>query len=144
VRLEENFHEKLHKEDSMRYGRLLTLTICAFLATVILTLGCGNSAEQYVAKGASLYLQGQRDEAIAAYNKAIEINPKYVKAYLGRGIAYYGKGEYDKAIVDYNKAIELDPTDSQFYSNRALAYNKLGEKSKADADIKKAKELLLK
>ena len=128
----------------MRYKIVIILVMCALLATVISTLGCGKSAQTYVVKGGSLFLEGQRDEAIAAYNKAIEIDPKYAKAYLGRGIAYYGKGEYFMAVADCTKAIELDPTDSLSYSNRGMAYYKLGEKVKAEADFNNAKLLVYK
>jgi tetratricopeptide (TPR) repeat protein len=44
------------------------------------------------------------DQAIADFNKALEIDPKYTEAYISRGKAYYFKGEYDKAWGDIKKA----------------------------------------
>ena len=32
--------------------------------------------------------KGQYDKAIADYNKAIELNPKFTGAYINRGLAY--------------------------------------------------------
>jgi tetratricopeptide (TPR) repeat protein len=40
-------------------------------------------------------------DAIADYNQAIQLNPKYAKAFNNRGFAYNNKGEYDRAIADY-------------------------------------------
>lgn len=48
------------------------------------------------------------DKAIAAYKKAIEINPEYVKAYNGLAIAYYLKGEHRLFIKYRDRAIEFE------------------------------------
>jgi tetratricopeptide (TPR) repeat protein len=47
--------------------------------------------------------------AIADFDRAIQLNPKYVDAFNNRGFAYNTKGEYDRAIADYNQAIQLNP-----------------------------------
>jgi len=60
-------------------------------------------------------LNGQYDQAIADYNKDIEINPIDAVAYYNRGIAYGLNGQYDQAIADYTKAIELNPRDADAY-----------------------------
>ncbi len=46
------------------------------------------------------------DKAIADYDKAIALNPKYADFYNNRGIAYNKKNEYDSAIADFDKAID--------------------------------------
>jgi len=43
-------------------------------------------------------------------NKAIEANPKNVKAVMRRGLAYEGLEKYQLAINDMKKVLELDPT----------------------------------
>jgi len=63
--------------------------------------------------------EGQYDRAISYYNKAIEINSRYVWAYNNRGLAYYYKGQYDKAISDYNKALDINPSYFSAYNNKA-------------------------
>ena len=55
---------------------------------------------------------GKYQEAIEAYTKAIELDPKYAVAYYGRGLIYVVLGDYRQAIRDYDKAIELDPKDA--------------------------------
>jgi tetratricopeptide (TPR) repeat protein len=49
------------------------------------------------------------DRAIADYNAALRIDPKYASAYNNRGIAYWGKKDYCRARADYEKALQLDP-----------------------------------
>ena len=58
------------------------------------------------------------DKAIADYNEAIRLDPKYALAYNNRGIAWRDKKEYDKAIADYNEAIRLDPKYAVAFDNR--------------------------
>ena len=102
----------------MRFKKLYILTICTLLATVMLILGCVSPAQEQVIKGDSFLKQLQWDEAIAAYNKAIELDPKLndaelnmnlATAYDNRGTAYDNNTEYDNAIADYTNAIELAP-----------------------------------
>jgi len=84
-------------------------------------------------QGVVLLEEGQYDRAIAYFNKAIEINPKYAVAYLNRGSAYDGKGQYDKAISDFNKAIEINPRFAVAYFNRGFVYDRKGQLDKAIA-----------
>jgi tetratricopeptide (TPR) repeat protein len=56
------------------------------------------------------------DKAIADYDEAIRLDPKYAIAFNNRGSAWLIKKEYDKAIADYDEAIRLDPK----YVNAAL------------------------
>jgi tetratricopeptide (TPR) repeat protein len=48
-------------------------------------------------------------ESIAAYRKALSIDPKQAQAALGLGWAYQQTKEYDKAIAAYLQAVQLDP-----------------------------------
>jgi len=63
--------------------------------------------------------QRKYDEAIAKYQKATELDPKYAAAYYDWGLVLHEQKKYDEAIAQYQKAIELDP-------KLALAYNNLG------------------
>jgi len=77
------------------------------LVTFSLT-SSGAAMEDYVSQGVAYYKKAQYEQAIAAFNKALEINPRNADAYMGRGRAYELKGEYDKAIADHGKALEIN------------------------------------
>ena len=95
--------------------------------------GAGNEsalASVYFALGYIYGQQGDPDQAIAYYTRAIEQNPSLASAYNNRGVAYLGQGgenNLQRAISDFGQAIELNPTFTAPYFNRGLAYFALGE-----------------
>jgi tetratricopeptide (TPR) repeat protein len=82
-------------------------------------------------QGVSYGKEGQYDRSIAYFNKAIEIDPRYLAAYNNRGNAYRSKGQYDKAISEYSKAIEINPKYADAYFNRGYAYYQQGQYQRA-------------
>ncbi len=84
---------------------------------------------------------GDKQSAIADYNKAIEINPNLATAYFNRGVARSDLGDKQSAIADYNKAIEINPNYADAYFNRGVARSDLGDKQSAIADYNKAIEI---
>ena len=92
-------------------------------------------------RGEFCFKQGWYDEAIASYNKAIDLDPDFAVAYRARGEAYHKKKEHGKAIADQSKAIDLDPRFADAYRWRGITYARTGEFDKAIADQSKAIEL---
>lgn len=76
--------------------------------------------------------------AIADFNEAIYLRPRYADAFNNRGIAYYYLYEYDLAIADYTQAIELDSYMAEAYRNRGLVYYDRAEYTQALADFNEA------
>jgi tetratricopeptide (TPR) repeat protein len=86
-------------------------------------------ASAYFALGYIYGLQGDQDQAIAYYTRALEQNPSLASAYNNRGVAYLeqgGENNLQRAISDFGQAIELAPTFAAPYFNRGLAYFALG------------------
>ena len=92
-------------------------------------------------QGNFLMMLKQMDQAIAAYLRAIDLNPNNTGAYNNRGIAYGVKDELDRALEDFDKAIELNPKLADAYNNRGNAYRIKGEFDRAFEDFDKAIEL---
>jgi tetratricopeptide (TPR) repeat protein len=62
------------------------------------------------------------DESIAAYRKALELDPKQEQAALGLGWAYQYTKNYDQAITAYNQAIQIDPKEAAADANIGIAW----------------------
>lgn len=97
-------------------------------------------ADEYLALSYVHGVAGRFDEAIAAVDTAIRLNPEHATAYANRGLAYINKGDLDRALADFNRAIEIAPIPVSL-RNRADAYRKLGNIAAAEADEREAARL---
>lgn len=79
------------------------------------------TAEDLLTLGISKANSGNYEEAIAAYNRVLQISPNNVDAYLQRGIAYIEQNKYQAAIADMTEVIKLNPNNSRAYFWRGLA-----------------------
>jgi Flp pilus assembly protein TadD len=63
------------------------------------------------------------EDSIAAYKKALELDPKEEQAALGLGWAYSYTKSWDNAIAAFNKAVEIEPkTAGEAYNGIAWCY----------------------
>ena len=85
--------------------------------------------------------KNQWDEAIAEFNKAIELNPKLAPPHNNLGNALKAKNRLDEAIAEFNKAIELDPKYAGAHNNLGLALEAKNRLDDAIAEFNKAIEL---
>ena len=116
--------------------RLLILLMLTFLTVS----GCGLGVSKYddaIMDGASHLKSGKNEEALADFNRAIDIDPSKAAGYLGRGNTLQIMGYYEKSIEDYNIALDIVPDLANAYINRGSAYSHLGEIEKAIADYEK-------
>ena len=94
--------------------------------------------EVHNTRGITYSENGDQDRAIAAYSKAIQLQPDFTEAHNNRGVAYGIKGDYDRAIEDCTEAIRLKPDYADAYTNRGNAYWNKDEFDRAIADYDKA------
>ncbi len=75
--------------------------------------------------------QNKLDEAIAAYNKAIELDPNFAIAHYDLGMALKAKGDLDRAIAAFEEVIRRQPdfTVAHFGLASALAGAKQWDRS---------------
>ena len=98
-------------------------------------------AEASFKLGVIKYDLGERNAAMEAFDKAIEINPSYAKAYFNRGILKFDIHLYTEAIRDYSKAIEIDPKYAEAYYHRGIANFHEKQKLAAINDYNRAIEI---
>jgi tetratricopeptide (TPR) repeat protein len=100
-----------------------------------------NYPEPYKALG-DLFMAAPRrlfDQAVEAYNKAIELRPFYADAYVGLGDAKAAKGDIDGAVGAYTKALSHNPGNPRvhmslgkiYYSEKGLYYESVNAYKKA-------------
>ncbi|HZL57814.1 MAG TPA: tetratricopeptide repeat protein, partial [Bryobacteraceae bacterium] len=80
-------------------------------------------------------------KALAQFDKAIALNPKYVPALTARGNLYYQEGKPGLAVKDFELAVSLAPADAGGFDRLGQAYQALDKTSDAVRVLRKASEL---
>jgi tetratricopeptide (TPR) repeat protein len=80
----------------------------------------------------------EHKEAIASYDKALEIKPDYHTAWYNRGTSLADLGRTEEAIASYDKALEIKPDYHTAWYNRGNSLDKLGRYEEAIASCDQA------
>ena len=102
--------------------------------------------------GNALLKKGSVDEAIAHFQRALQIKPDYVEAHNNLGNALFKKGNVEEAITHYQKAQQIKPDYADIRNNLAVALAKvhgdyantlvqMGRDDEAIGEFRKALEL---
>ena len=94
-----------------------------------------NIASSWNDKGNTYFNNQTYEEAIIAYNKAIEIDPTFGQPKNNLALIYFMQGQYDKAILLYQDSIDLLVTDQE----KAIAWNGLGNVYRRIKDYESAR-----
>lgn len=81
------------------------------------------------------------DEALARYDRVIELLPESAEAHNNRAIILNKMKRHAEALVSFGKAIALTPRHAELYNNRGVALQDIGRLEDALADYDKAIEL---
>ena len=93
--------------------------------------------------GRALVLTQRKEyaQAIADYNRVLNINITYHRVYKMRGIAEYLKSDYKQAINDFTRYLIFEENDGVAYYYRGIAKISLGQKEEGCEDLKSAEKL---
>jgi protein O-mannosyl-transferase len=89
--------------------------------------------------GLDLFQKGRLDEAIAQYQAALKISPRYEDAHNNLGNALVQKGQVDDAIAQYQEALKINPRMAEAHYNLA---NALAQEGRVDEAIAEYQESL--
>jgi tetratricopeptide (TPR) repeat protein len=70
-------------------------------------VGIVETAEDWYNKGLVDKVERRLEEAVQCYDKALELDPKYVQAWYGKGDALYIMGRCGKVAAGLEKALVL-------------------------------------
>ncbi|MFH0799582.1 MAG: tetratricopeptide repeat protein [Pseudomonadota bacterium] len=77
-------------------------------------------------RGGVLCKLGRLDEALAAYEGDLAINPKHAEAHLSRGYVLEKLGRPDEALAAYIQALAINPKYAEAHLNLGVVLEKLG------------------
>jgi tetratricopeptide (TPR) repeat protein len=92
-------------------------------------------------KGYSLTELGYAEEALEAYNRALEIEPKSAWAWARKGRTLRLLGRYDEALASYDRALELNSRFAWAWTGKGQVLERMGQIERALAAHQTATEL---
>ncbi|MCY7332124.1 MAG: tetratricopeptide repeat protein, partial [Pseudanabaena sp. CAN_BIN31] len=81
------------------------------------------------------------EEAIAAYDRALQIKPDFHEVWNNRGIALFNLGRNEEAIAAYDRALQIKPDFHEAWNNRGSALFNLGRNEEAIAAYDRALQI---
>ncbi|MDD1752717.1 MAG: tetratricopeptide repeat protein [Methanotrichaceae archaeon] len=100
-----------------------------------------NNALVWVSMGIDLVKLNKYDEAIKAFDEALDLDPMSATAWSGKGTALQKLGKDDEAITAFDKALDLDPMSATAWSGKGYVLQKLGKDDEAITAFDKALDL---
>jgi tetratricopeptide (TPR) repeat protein len=88
-----------------------------------------------------LYADNRYDEAIALYQQALDLDPKYADALHGMIMCYQAKGDLDRAIELTKLHLKQEPEDLLAFTNLSMFYQKKGMIKEAEEAGAEARRL---
>ena len=91
--------------------------------------------------GIVLSEQGEADQAIDHYRRAVALRPDYAEAHYNLGRLLVEQGQLDDAIAHYERAAAINPADAEAQNNLGVTLFGIGRADDAIAHYNKALEI---
>lgn len=119
---------------TMEYHNLFAL----YTATLQKNPGCWMA---HYNLGIVLSEQGEAEQAIGHYRRAVDLRPDYAEAHYNLGRLLVEQGQVDEAIAHYEKAAAINPADAEAQNNLGVTLFGIGRADDAIAHYQKALEI---
>jgi tetratricopeptide (TPR) repeat protein len=97
--------------------------------------------EAFCIQGVILHGLGRYEEALASYDKALQIKPDDYEIRGSRSLALSSLGRYEEALASDDKVLEIQPDDYRVWNNRGVNLHHLGRHKEALASYDKALQI---
>ncbi|MBE0662465.1 MAG: tetratricopeptide repeat protein [Bacteroidales bacterium] len=85
--------------------------------------------------------EGNIQQAIKDYSRALDHNPKHIQALNNRGIMKGNVGDFNSSLMDFSTAIRLKPDYAEAWYNRGIVRYQTGQSEEACKDWQQAVKL---
>ncbi|MEN6389979.1 MAG: tetratricopeptide repeat protein [Syntrophomonas sp.] len=133
----------MDKKKKIGIAAILAVVLALGIGTFLWSRGSADREQEKLDLAVKYLIQNDYEKAILAFNEAIKIDPKEVKAYQGLARVYTLQGKYDEAKAAYDRGLSAVEQDKQPVLRLGLAgmyvdNNQLSQAEKAFQEIKNA------
>ena len=96
------------------------------------------NADIHIALGRSLERQNNVDQAMTAYSKAVELDPKRADAYLRLAVLHDKKGAFSDSAELYRKALRADSRNPDIYADVGYSLYLQNRMREAEKNLRRA------
>lgn len=96
------------------------------------------SADEYFLRGNAYYGAGQFQEALPAYDRALQLRPDDARIVHNRAVALHMLGRFEEALAGFDRALRLRPDDPDTYYSRAWVFALQAKGDQAIDDLRRA------
>lgn len=97
--------------------------------------------KEWLKEGTALLRLNRNEEALAAYEQAIHLDPNYAHAYIGKGDVLSFIRRFEEALAAYDQAIRLDPHNGRFYARKGSLLSRMGRYEESNQARERARQL---
>lgn len=97
--------------------------------------------EDYYNQGMELFAQDRLDDAVAAYLRALDLDPNYADALHALAMTYAHQEKLDEAIEAGKRLIGVAPDEELAYTSLSIFYQQKGMIAEAEQIAAKARTL---
>ena len=98
----------------------------------------GLKANRFFIQAYSLSELERKEEALAAFEQAIRLDPSYAAAYQGKGITLLALERKEEALAAFEQAIQISPTSAETYRLKGSLLMEQGQREEALAALEQA------
>lgn len=131
----------LPQEAARRVGEVLAVIAQRTRRTPIVAIPAPESAAQALARGQALRTQGRAEEALAAFDSALNLDPNLALAWHGKGQVLLETERYEEAADAFEEALQLDGELAGGWHGKGLALAQLEQPRDALEAQERAVEL---
>ncbi|WP_414542421.1 tetratricopeptide repeat protein [Nostoc sp. CCY0012] len=136
------------KIPQIKKGILIKLALGIFLvgtsgvaSIFVINFINANNATALSKQGSTLFDLQRYQDALAAYEEAVNIRPDYAQGWNGQGKTLFKLKKYPEALAAYDNAIQIQPDYVEAWSGRGFALQNLQRYQEAIASFDKALQL---
>lgn len=125
---------------ALERGRLADALAC-FTTALHAAAGDEECAAALNKRGVTHIRRGERDDALADFIAALDLDPRYVPTITNVGNLLLEDGDFEEAIEHYQAALRLDDEYFVAHLNLAVAYRKTGKRAESVRHLRRANRL---